>query len=212
MVGRPPGRDRLVHRGRARADSGPGRRPDLRAQAPMASHRARWRGAHHPHGHQRPGRVSPLRSAGLPASALMDGLDLFMMRYDAVHGGFVDELFSDITDGQLRARPHGVNSVAWLIWHASRLQDAAVSRLVGGRPQAVVAWQWGARLGVERRACGPGMTAAEVNQLSAAVDLAALREYHRAVADRTRAIARALTPAAWSEVVPPDLIRRVVTE
>jgi len=142
----------------------------------------------------------------------MDGLDLFLMRYDAVHGGFVDELFSDITEGQLRARPHGVNSVAWLIWHASRLQDAAVSRFVGDRPQAFDEGHWGPRLGVERRDCGPGMTAAEVNQLSAAVDLAALREYHRAVADRTRAIATALAPAAWSEVVPPDLIRRVVTD
>lgn len=32
----------------------------------------------------------------------MDALAFFMLRYDAIHGGFVDELFSGLTDARIR--------------------------------------------------------------------------------------------------------------
>ena len=68
---------------------------------------------------------------------MMDGVGLFLLRYNAIHGGFVDELFAGLTDAQVRARPHGLNSVAWLVWHATRVEDAAVSRFVTDRPQVL---------------------------------------------------------------------------
>ena len=79
----------------------------------------------------------------------MDATGLFFLRYDAVHGGFVDELFAGLTDAQARARPHGLNSVAWLVWHATRVEDAAVSRFVGDRPQVLTDGNWHHRLGVD---------------------------------------------------------------
>ena len=54
----------------------------------------------------------------------MDALGLFLLRYHAVHGGFVDDLFAGLDDAQVRARPHGLNSVVWLVWHATRVEDA----------------------------------------------------------------------------------------
>ena len=54
----------------------------------------------------------------------MDALGLFRLRYDAVHGGFVDDLFAGLTDAQVRQRPHGLNSVVWLVWHATRGQPS----------------------------------------------------------------------------------------
>ena len=47
----------------------------------------------------------------------MDALDLFNLRYDAVHGGFIDDLFRGLSDEQVRQRPGGVNSITWLVWH-----------------------------------------------------------------------------------------------
>jgi hypothetical protein len=139
----------------------------------------------------------------------MDALGLFRLRYDAIHGGFVDELFAGLTDGQVRARPHGLNSVAWLVWHATRVEDAAVSRFVSDRPQVLVEGDWSRGLG-DRRDVGSGMTDAEVESLSGRLDVEALRGYARAVAERTRSVAGALAPAAWEEIVPPERIRRVV--
>ena len=62
----------------------------------------------------------------------MDALGLFLLRYHAVHGGFVDDLFAGLDDAQVRARPHGLNSVVWLVWHATRVEDAAFNGPGGG--------------------------------------------------------------------------------
>jgi hypothetical protein len=142
----------------------------------------------------------------------VDALGLFMLRFDAVHGGFVDELFGGLTDDQVRERPQGLNSVAWLVWHVSRVADAAASGFVAERPQVLDEGDWGRRLRVDRRDVGPGMTGDEVQALSARIDLTALRAYHRAVAERLRDVAAALPPAGWDEAVPPARVRRVVAD
>jgi hypothetical protein len=126
----------------------------------------------------------------------MDALGLFRLRYDAIHGSSVDDLFAGLTDAQVRQRPHGLNSVAWLVWHATRVEDAAVSRFVADRPQVLEDGDW-------RR---------HVEALSARIDVPALRGYARAVAERTRAIADTLPSTAWDEIVPPERIRRVVVD
>ena len=142
----------------------------------------------------------------------MDALGLFLLRYHAVHGGFVDDLFAGLDDAQVRARPHGLNSVVWLVWHATRVEDAAVNRFVADRPQVLTEEGWLDRLGAARRDVGSGMASLEVDALSADIDTAALRGYARAVADRTRSVAGSLAPAAWEEIVPEARVRRVVAD
>ena len=142
----------------------------------------------------------------------MDALGLFHLRYDAVHGGFIDELFTGLTDDQARARPHGLNSVVWLVWHATRVEDATVSRFVGDRPQVLTEGDWRHRLGVERRDVGSGMSDAEVNALSARIDTTALRSYAHAVADRTRSVVGTLAPAAWDLIVPPERVHAIAAD
>ncbi|HEY7138914.1 MAG TPA: DinB family protein [Methylomirabilota bacterium] len=142
----------------------------------------------------------------------MDALGLFVLRYNAIHGKFVDDLFAGLTDAQARERPHGLNSVAWLVWHATRVEDATVSRFVDDQPQVLTEGQWRDRLGVDRRDVGSGMAEDEVESLSARIDTAALRGYAHAVADRTRSVTGSLTPAAWDEIVPAERIRRIVAE
>jgi hypothetical protein len=140
----------------------------------------------------------------------MDARELFLLRYDDIHGGFVDELFSDLTDAQIRQRPGGVNSIAWLVWHVARVQDAVVSRFVLDRPQVLDEGDWNRLMRIERRDVGSGMASHDVDALSAAVEVAALRGYHRAVAGRTKDAATSLAPAAWSELIPEERVRRVV--
>jgi hypothetical protein len=140
----------------------------------------------------------------------MNALELLLERYDAVHAGFVDQLFKGLTDAQVRQRPNGVNSIAWLVWHLSRVLDAAVSRFVVDRPQVLEEGDWNRRMRLARRDVGSGMTAEEAEALSAGIDVNALRGYHRAVAERAKAIATSLAPEAWTEIVPAERIRRVV--
>ena len=134
----------------------------------------------------------------------MDALELINLRYDAVHGGFVDDLFSGLSDEQVRQRPGGVNSIAWLVWHLARVQDAAVSRFVDDRPQVLEEGRWSQAMRLDRRDVGSGMTSEDVDALGAAIDITALRGYHRAVAERTKLIATSLSAGAWNEVVPAE--------
>ena len=142
----------------------------------------------------------------------MDGLGLLLLRYDAIHGRFVEDLFAGLTDAQVRERPHGLNSVVWLVWHATRVEDAAVSRFVGDQPQVLTEGDWRRRLLIERHDVGSGMTGTEVASLSAQIDTTALRGYARAVAERTRSVAGSLAPAAWENIVSPERVHRVVAD
>ena len=98
------------------------------------------------------------------------------------------------------------------MWHATRVEDAVVNRLVADRSQVLDDGDWNRRMELERRDVGSGMTGQEVQALSAGIDVPALRGYQRAVAERTKVIATSLSPAAWGETVPAERVRCAVTE
>lgn len=139
----------------------------------------------------------------------MDAIGFFLTRYGEVHSGLVDGLFTSLSEGQLRMRPHpGVNTIAWLLWHSARIEDVALNRFLADRPQVLD--DWIARLGVPRRDVGTGMTDAEVDALSSRIDLRALRGYLRAVTDRTLAVVETLRRLDLDAPVPGERVRSVV--
>jgi hypothetical protein len=146
----------------------------------------------------------------------MDARDLFLEQHAAVHSAAVggnrasaaERTFGGLTDDQMRMRPRDdLNSVAWLMWHIARAEDVFVNRILAGRAQ-VFDDAWAARLGVDRRDFGIGMTSAEVTALTRAIDLGALREYRDAVGRRTREIVSGFRPEDWQgQTTAPDLER-----
>ena len=139
----------------------------------------------------------------------MDAIDFFLTRYGEVHSGLVDGLFESLSEAQLRARPHpGVNTIAWLLWHSARIEDVALNRFLTDRPQVLD--EWINRLAVPRRDVGTGMTDAQVEDLSARIDLQALRGYLGAVTGRTLAVVETLRGSDLESPVPADRVRSVV--
>jgi DinB family protein len=139
----------------------------------------------------------------------MDAVGFFLTRYGEVHEGLVDGLFGSLSEAQLRARPHpGVNTVAWLLWHSARIEDVAVNRFLADRPQALTEWLEGLR--VARRDVGTGMSDAEVDELSARIDLQALRGYLNAVTRRTREVVETLRGTDLDALVPGERVKSVV--
>jgi hypothetical protein len=135
----------------------------------------------------------------------MDVLDLFLREHASVHracgGDFnIDWLVSDLSEAEWRARPHGLNSLAWTFWHLARVEDGCLALIVAGEPQLLDADR-AAALRVDRPGDGEGMSKAEVAELSDGIDLDALAAYRDDVGRRTRELARGLWPDRWSEPI-----------
>ena len=133
----------------------------------------------------------------------MNELDTFLQRHAMVHSpeaggaGFtMAGMFAGLSDARMRARPGGANSIAWLLWHVARVEDACIAGTVLG-VQQLLDDDWSARLGVDERGDGEGMTRDQVAELGDDVDLGALREYRDAVCRRTRELVPALWPDRW---------------
>ncbi len=80
----------------------------------------------------------------------------------------------------------GHNSIAWIIWHIARGEDWGVNAMLRGEEQVLTRDKWNRRLGIRRLDIGTGMTEDGVAELTANVDLGALRGYFDAVTAETR--------------------------
>jgi hypothetical protein len=113
------------------------------------------------------------------------------------------EVVSGLDDDALAWRPGpGANSIAWLVWHLSRIEDDHVSG-VAGTEQVWVEDGWHERFGLpfDLRAHGYGMSVADVGKVRVGADL--LAGYYDAVAARS---------AAYVATLEPDDLDRVVDE
>jgi len=146
----------------------------------------------------------------------MDARDLLLEEHAAVHSAAVagnkasmaERTFAGLTDDQMRVRPReDLNSLAWLMWHIARAEDIMANIVVHGRDQ-VLDNGWQSRLKIARPDFGIGMTKPEVAELSATVDIAALRDYRDAVGRRTREIVGAYGPKDWEGEVDTSAAER----
>ena len=118
----------------------------------------------------------------------MDARDLFLMLYRDAHGqtpGAARRILNQPTPEQIRVKPPGHNSLAWIVWHLAREEDWAVNTMLRGAEQVLTRDGWEAKLGVARRDMGTGMTEEEVVELTARSDTGALRDYFDAVTAET---------------------------
>ncbi len=141
----------------------------------------------------------------------MDAVDFWLLRYESLHGFLVDDLVAGLPEPQLRGRPvPRVNTIAWLLWHATRVEDVCVNRFVTDRPQVLDAG-WLERLGIARRDVGTGMSDGQVDELSARVDLDQLRGYCRAVTRATLDAVPMLRSLDLAAVVSAERVKHVCT-
>jgi uncharacterized damage-inducible protein DinB len=120
--------------------------------------------------------------------------------------GRVREVVHDVTKGltpeQLARRPQpAANSICWLIWHLTRVQDDHVSE-VAGTEQVWTAAGWADRFGLpfDKTATGWGHTADEVGAVRVeSADL--LTGYHDAVFEQSLRFVGTLTDADLDRIV-----------
>lgn len=124
-------------------------------------------------------------------------VDAFGRIKENVHGAV-----ADLTQEELGARlDPGANSIAWLIWHLTRVQDDHVAE-VAGLEQVWTAAGWAKRfdLPFDDSATGYAHTSADVTAL-AAVPAELLLDYFDAVHDQSVAYVSKLTDSELPRIV-----------
>lgn len=129
--------------------------------------------------------------------ALIDAFDRIR---EAVH-----DTVQDLDTQAMRWRPDPrANSIAWLVWHLTRVEDDHVSELAG-QEQAWVADGWAERFGLPAGFADTGFGHAP--DKVAAIDPGdprLLAEYHDAVAERTRRYLEGLRAEDLDGVIDPS--------
>ena len=128
-----------------------------------------------------------------PADVLIDFFDRILENGVAAVDG--------LTDDQLAHRPTpDANSIAWLVWHTARVQDAQIAH-AAGTEQVWFTQGWVDRFGLDLDPAdhGYGHTSEQVGKVRAPADL--LADYLRATHEATVAYLRTVTDADLDEVI-----------
>jgi len=130
----------------------------------------------------------------------MDTSELLIDAY-----GRIQEVVHDVVDGldekSLATRPNGTgNSIAWLVWHLTRIQDDHLAD-AGGYEQVLTADGWHERLGLpfDPADTGYGHSSDEVAQVRLSAEQ--LIGYYDAVHARTREYLKTLTDDELDRIV-----------
>ena len=126
-----------------------------------------------------------------------------------IKGTVQDTVLNGVSPEQMRRRPApGLDSLAWLFWHISRVEDFAINLFLAGRAQVLESGAWNEKLGVPLRFIGTRMTSADVDAFNAAIDLDAMLAYRLAVGRRTRQYLGVLRPEQLDELVDVPLLEK----
>jgi len=138
-------------------------------------------------------------------------LEVFKARHQFAQEIFYDHLWEEYTEAQLRQSVHpSMNSLAWILWHVARVEDAGVNRFVAHKPQVYHEGDWMKTLGITAEHFGYGMPETEMRELSETIKLDALRGYWNAVISNTFSVLDELTPERLDETLSLEEVAQVM--
>ena len=133
----------------------------------------------------------------------MDAKELILASLDQ-SWGFLTRALDGLTQEEVAWRPAPEsNSIAFILWHMTRVEDFFVNRVVQRRDEVYEAEGWREKLGTPAKESGYEYT---VEQLKAwpVPKLEVLKGYSNAVREKTLAFLNSITAEKLSEVPRPD--------
>jgi hypothetical protein len=141
----------------------------------------------------------------------MNMAELFLQRHNVLYGFYLSGIWENVSEDLMRQRPHPrLNSIAWILWHLTRGEDAGLNRFVVDRSQVIDEGQWMQRMNVPWRHNGTGMTSTEVDDLNQRIDLQALHGYSNDVRVRTVEIVPQIDPDSLDAVMEVDRLHTIL--
>ena len=162
-----------------------------------------------------------LREA-LTAGAEQPALDLFLSLHSQLHSrqvapqapwSYEDWLLNGLEEAHFRAIPDGQeHSIAWVVWHLTRIEDVTMNLLVAGQDQVFELGNWQTKTASPIKHTGNGAGVDVALALSKVVDVHELRAYRAAVGLATQEIARRLTNEDFDRKVTLCNLKRIMDE
>jgi hypothetical protein len=147
---------------------------------------------------------SYLREILLKSDKFDDAIKLCLEQHSMVHSSemsgtnvetFEDELWKDLDDTTFRTAV-GVKgrTIAYGIWHSTRIEDITMNILVAGSNQVIDFDNWLTRINSNIYDTGNALNASEILEFSSNINMQELYKYRIAVARRTREIIQRFKP------------------
>jgi len=162
-----------------------------------------------------------LRQALNDPEDIQTTIDLFLRQHAMVHDSgmsnsglhsFSDEVWDNANEAIIRCVPPKFeHSIAWIIWHLTRIEDMTMNGLLAGKTQIFFQDDWPTELKIDLRHSGNVvMDDADVTELSRVIDIDALKEYRLAVGRSTQEVVKALKADELERNVKPARLQELL--
>ncbi len=124
----------------------------------------------------------------------------------------VDDLLKDLDAEEYAIMPTSKDeTIAWAVWHISRLEDLTINILVNNGNQ-IFDSDWKKNLNVSITDTGNALTDDEIMCLSKEINIVQLLEYRNEVGKQTRKIVAELTDEEMKRKVSEEGIQKILSE
>ena len=123
-----------------------------------------------------------------------------------------DELWDRMSEPAFRKIHNDDQSIAWKLWHSTRIEDITMNILIAGEPQILYSGNWLEKMGISVHDTGNAMDQKEIEVFSNSIDMQALRDYRIAVGRKTRNIIKSLKAEDLKKRVESERLQRIMEE
>lgn len=166
--------------------------------------------------------LKQLRSIILKEDKLEESKEIALRLHSMVHSSvmsgvdektFEDELWDGINDDMFRLYQNEKGrTVAYGMWHASRIEDITMNLLVSGSEQVLNKENWQRKINSKIIDTGNSLNSEEIIQFSKSIDMKELINYRIAVGRRTREIIKELSEGDMKRKFEKARLQKILDE
>lgn len=154
-----------------------------------------------------------------------EAVQLFLSLHSFLHASSIsqlseatleDEIVNNLDEKTFRqypvSNPDTSNSIAWHMWHITRIEDMTMNILVIDKQQVLHTTNWLEKMNITFTHSGNDMSDQDIAVLSSTINFNSLLEYREAVGRRTQEIISLLSPDQFKMKVEQSRIKRLFDE
>lgn len=167
-------------------------------------------------------KIKKLREIALKQDKFEESIELCLYLHSMVHLSemsginiktFEDELWEGLNEETFKTavKDEG-RTIAYNLWHISRIEDITMNILVAGDKQVFNTGHWKERINANIVDTGNALTENEIMEISRNINMQELRNYRIAVGRRTREITKKLIPSDMKRKFDRDSLMSILDE